>query len=162
MTLTTSTPATAAAATAPVRGVRRRGGGGPAATRRRTALVAYLFALPFILSFAVFMLFPLASSLVMSLTDFRSTDIQSPFEVGFVGFEQFQDLFQNQQFVRSLGNTAYFVAVGIPLTMAVALGLAVALNNGIQRFRVVFRVGFYAPVVTSIVAVAVVSIRPLG
>jgi multiple sugar transport system permease protein len=65
-------------------------------------------------------------------------------------------LFQNTQFVRSLLNTLYFVGVGIPLTMVVALALAVALNNGITRFRTFFRVGFYAPVVTSIVAVAVV------
>ncbi len=46
--------------------------------------------------------------------------------------------------------------VGIPLTMIVALVLAVALNSGIEKFRTVFRVGFYTPVVTSIVAVAVV------
>jgi multiple sugar transport system permease protein len=52
--------------------------------------------------------------------------------------------------------TATFVVVGIPVTMAVALALAVALNSGIGRFRAAFRVGFYAPVVTSIVAVSVV------
>jgi len=126
------------------------------ARKRRTALVAYLFALPFILSFLVFMVFPLVSSLAMSFTDFRSTDIPTPFAVGFVGLDQYVQLFQNEQFVRSLLNTVYFVGVGIPLTMAVALALAVALNNGITRFRTVFRVGFYAPVVTSIVAVAVV------
>ena len=56
----------------------------------------------------------------------------------------------------SVTATAYFVVVGIPLTMVVALALAVALNSGIEKFRTVFRVGFYTPVVTSIVAVAVV------
>jgi multiple sugar transport system permease protein len=127
-----------------------------AARRRRTAVVAYLFAAPFILSFLVFMVFPLVSSLAMSFTDFRSTDIPTPLAVGFVGVDQYVALFQNAQFVRSLLNTVYFVGVGIPLTMAVALALAVALNNGITRFRTLFRVGFYAPVVTSIVAVAVV------
>jgi len=134
----------------------RSGGHGPAAQRRRRALVAYVFALPFLVSFAVFMVYPLLSSLAMSFTDFRSTDIPNPFAVGFVGFEQYVALFQNPQFVRSLLNTFYFVGVGIPLTMAVALALALALNNGITRFRAAFRVGFYAPVVTSIVAVAVV------
>ena len=53
-------------------------------------------------------------------------------------------------------DTGYFVVFGIPLTMAVSLALAVALNGGITRFRTFFRVGFYTPVVTSIVAVAVV------
>lgn len=134
----------------------RRGGGGPAGTRNRTTWVAYLFALPFIASFALFMLYPLLSSFVMSFTDFTSRDIGDPFSVDFVGLGQYIELFQNPQFTRSMWNTAYFVGIGIPLTMIVALALAVALNNGITRFRTAFRVGFYAPVVTSIVAVAVV------
>jgi multiple sugar transport system permease protein len=119
-------------------------------------VIAYLFALPFVLSFLVFMVFPLVSSLAMSFTDFRNTDILTPLAVGFVGLDQYVQLFGNDQFVRSLLNTLYFVGVGIPLTMAVALALAVALGKGIDRFRTFFRVGFYAPVVTSIVAVAVV------
>jgi multiple sugar transport system permease protein len=73
-----------------------------------------------------------------------------------VGLQQYIDLFGDARFLKSLGVTATFVVVGIPVTMAVALALAVALNSGIGRFRAAFRVGFYAPVVTSIVAVSVV------
>ena len=127
-----------------------------AARRRRQTLIAWGFALPFVLVFAVFMLLPILSSLVMSFTDFTSRDVTTPLAVGFVGLDQYADLFGNPQFVTSLRNTAYFVIVGIPLTMIVALALAIALNTGIDRFRTVFRVGFYTPVVTSIVAVAVV------
>ncbi|MGO4591020.1 carbohydrate ABC transporter permease [Paenarthrobacter sp. 2TAF44] len=115
-----------------------------------------MFALPFVAIFAVFMLVPLVSSFAMSFTDFTSRDVQNPAAVGFVGLKQYATLFANPQFVHSMLNTAYFVVVGIPLTMAVALALAVALNSGIKRFRTAFRVGFYTPVVTSIVAVAVV------
>lgn len=118
--------------------------------------MAWLFALPFVAIFGIFMLVPLVSSFAMSFTDFTSRDIQDPTAVGFVGLNQYAALFANPQFVHSMLNTGYFVAVGIPLTMAVALGLAVALNSGINRFRTAFRVGFYTPVVTSIVAVAVV------
>ena len=134
----------------------RRGPAGPRARRRRQALVAWLFALPFVAIFGIFMLVPLVSSFAMSFTDFTSRDIQDPTAVGFVGLNQYAALFANPQFVHSMLNTGYFVAVGIPLTMAVALGLAVALNSGINRFRTAFRVGFYTPVFTSIVAVAVV------
>jgi multiple sugar transport system permease protein len=126
------------------------------ARRRRQGLVAWLFALPFVLGFAIFMLFPIVSSFVMSFTDFTSSDVQDPLAVGFVGLAQYADLFGNPQFLKSMWVTTYFVIVGIPLTMIVALALAVALNSGITRFRTVFRVGFYTPVVTSIVAVAVV------
>lgn len=126
------------------------------ARRRRQGLVAWLFALPFVLGFGIFMLLPIVSSFLMSFTDFSSSDVQDPLAVGFVGVNQYTSLFSNPQFLKSMAVTAYFVIVGIPLTMIVALALAVALNSGITRFRTVFRVGFYTPVVTSIVAVAVV------
>jgi multiple sugar transport system permease protein len=124
--------------------------------RRKQALVGWLFASPFVLGFTVFSLFPLVASLALSFTDFTSRDIATPFAVDFVGLQQYADLFGNPLFRKSMGVTAYFVAVGIPLTMVVALALAVALDSGISRFRTAFRVGFYTPVVTSIVAVAVV------
>lgn len=124
--------------------------------RRRQALVAWMFALPFVVAFGVFTVVPLLSSFLMSFTDFRSTDVQKPFGVDLVGISQYTSLFDNPVFRRALLNTGYFVLIGIPLTMVVALALAVALNNGITRFRTFFRVGFYTPVVTSIVAVAVV------
>ncbi|MCU7724278.1 sugar ABC transporter permease [Actinoplanes sp. KI2] len=126
------------------------------AIRRRQATVAYLFVLPFVAVFGVFMLVPLLSSVVMSFTDFRSSDVATPWAVNFVGVRQYTHLFADPVFRRALVNTGYFVLVGIPLTMAVALVLAMALNTGINRFRTVFRVGFYTPVVTSVVAVAVV------
>ncbi|WP_374102035.1 carbohydrate ABC transporter permease [Arthrobacter sp. ISL-5] len=140
-------------------GTTSRAGGqrtGSSYRRRRQAFIAWGFALPFVALFGVFMLVPLISSFAMSFTDFTSRDVQNPFSVGFVGLEQYGRLFANPQFLHSMLNTGYFVIVGIPLTMAVALGLAVALNSGIKRFRTVFRVGFYTPVVTSIVAIAVV------
>ena len=119
-------------------------------------MIAWLFALPFVLGFAIFMLFPIVSSFLMSFTDFTSRDVQNPLAVGFVGVGQYADLFADPRFLKSMSVTAYFVVVGIPLTMIVALILAVALNSGINQFRTVFRVGFYTPVVTSIVAVAVI------
>lgn len=126
------------------------------AARRRRGLIAWLFALPFVLIFGVFMLMPLISSFAMSFTDFKSSDVQNPFAVNFVGLDQYTALFSNPQFRTSMINTGIVVVAGIPLTMAAGLALAVALNSGITRLRTVFRVGFYTPVVTSIVAVAVV------
>ncbi|ARU51345.1 MAG: sugar transporter permease [Cellulosimicrobium sp.] len=135
-------------------GRRRRTAG--AVHRRRQALVAWLFALPFVAVFAVFMLGPLLASFGMSFSDLTIRDIKTPFAVNFVGLENFTGVFQDELFRKALLNTFYFVLVGIPLTMVLGLALAVALNSGIEKFRSVFRVGFYTPVVTSIVAVAVV------
>ena len=52
--------------------------------------------------------------------------------------------------------TALFVLVGLPLTMVVSLALAVALNKGLRRVNAFFRALFYAPVVASTIAIAVV------
>ncbi|WP_455356661.1 carbohydrate ABC transporter permease [Streptomyces sp. SYSU K217416] len=140
----------------PDTGPKAPGGGRALGERRRQGLAAWLFALPFLLVFGLFMLVPLVSSFLMSFTDFRAADVQTSFAVNFVGLSQYTDLFGDAQFRKAMGNTALVVVIGIPLTMAVALALAVALNSGINRFRTVYRVGFYTPVVTSIVAVAVV------
>ncbi len=137
----------------------RRGGGarsGSAATRRRQTVAAWLFAAPFLGLFLVFMAGPVLASLTMSFTDLTSRDLRNPLAVNLVGLENYARLLGDDLFRKAAFNTAYFVLVGIPLTMVVALALAVALNSGIQRLRTVFRVGFYTPVVTSIVAVAVV------
>ena len=131
----------------------RRGG---AARRRRHTLVAWLFALPFVVLFLVFMAGPALASLAMSFTDLTSRDLRNPLAVNLVGLENYAKLLSDDRFLRSALNTGYFVVVGIPLTMVLALAVAVALNSGIDRLRTFFRVGFYTPVVTSIVAVAVV------
>ncbi|MBT2516908.1 sugar ABC transporter permease [Streptomyces sp. ISL-90] len=123
---------------------------------RHATLVAWGFAAPFLILFLVFMAGPIVASLMMSFTDLTTRDLQTPFNVNFVGLENYAELFVDPRFVRSLLNTAVFVIVGVPLTMALALAVALALNTGIAKFRTVFRVGYYAPVVTSIVAIAIV------
>lgn len=129
---------------------------GRQAQRRRRALTGWAFAAPFTLLFALFMAVPVVASLVMSLTDLRSTDLRTPFAVDFVGLENYTRLLGDPLFRRAAGNTLVFVVVGVPLTMVLGLAAASALNSGLIRLRGLFRVGFYLPVVTSIVAIAVV------
>jgi multiple sugar transport system permease protein len=106
--------------------------------------------------FLVFMAGPVLGSFLMSFTDLRSSDLQTPLSVEPVGFDNYARLLTDQVFHQAAFNTAYFVLAGIPLTMVLALAAAVGLNSGIRRFSTFFRVGYYLPVVTSIVAVAVV------
>lgn len=131
-------------------------GGASAVMRRRRTLVAWGFALPFTLVFCIFMLLPLLSSLFMSFTDMTSRDLRTPFNVNFMGLSQYVALFKDPQFLRSLKTTGIFVLVGLPLTMALALCFAVALNKGSQHLNAFFRALYYAPVVASVVAVSVV------
>ena len=125
------------------------------ALRRRQTVAAWGFCLPFLVLFTVFTAGPVLASLGMSFTDMRSADVRTPFAVQLVGADNFKALLQDERFLRSLRTTSVFVLVGVPLTMGLALLAAVALNR-VGRLRAFFRVGYYLPVVTSIVAVAVV------
>lgn len=124
--------------------------------RLRRSAVAWSFALPFAALFVVFLVGPVLASLAMSFTDIRSADVRSPLAVTFLGVDNYVRLFQDEQFVKAAGNTLVVVLVGLPLTVAFGLAAAMGLNSGLVKFRSVFRVGYYLPVVTSIVAISVV------
>ncbi|MGZ4559093.1 MAG: carbohydrate ABC transporter permease, partial [Mycobacteriaceae bacterium] len=113
-------------------------------------------ALPFCVLFLVFTAWPVVQSLFMSITDSHSRDLRTPFSVDVVGLQNYSRALSDPTFRQAALNTAYFVLVGMPLTILLALAAAVALDRGISRFRSAFRLGFYTPVITSIVAVAVV------
>ncbi len=115
-----------------------------------------MFLAPFALVFLVYTAIPAVAALAISLSDLRGADLRNPFQVNLVGIDNYIRLFTDARFLRDLGNTALFVVIGVPLTMAVGFVLALALNTGIRRMRGVFRTVFYAPVVTNIVAVALI------
>ncbi len=127
-----------------------------ARSRWQEALIGWSFAAPFVVLFVIFMAGPVLASLVMAFTDLRISDIRNPLGVNFVGLDNFIQLFGDAKFWTTVINTLYFVVIGIPLTMIAGLAAAVGLNQPIVKFRAVFRVGYYLPVVTSIVAIAVV------
>lgn len=128
--------------------LRRRG--------RQEGIAAWVLALPFCALFLIFTLWPVLQSLFMSVTDTKSKDLRTPFSVDIVGLDNYTRAFADPIFRKAMANTAYFVLVGMPLTLGLALAAALALDKGIRRFRAAFRLGFYLPVITSIVAVAVV------
>lgn len=120
------------------------------------ALTGWSFALPFAALFLLFTAGPVLASLLMSLTDLGSADLLDPLGVNIVGLDNYLRLFDDPKFLTAAANTAIFVVVGVPLTMAAALLVALGLSSGLVRFRALFRVGYYLPVVTSIVAISVV------
>lgn len=117
---------------------------------------AWILAIPFTLLFLTFTAWPVLQSLFMSFTDTRQKDLRTPFAVDFIGVQNYARALSDPVFQKAAANTAYFVLAGVPLTLAVALVAAVALDKGITRLRSIYRLGFYTPVITSIVAVAVV------
>ncbi|MEJ3655066.1 sugar ABC transporter permease [Actinomycetes bacterium KLBMP 9759] len=122
--------------------------------RRRTLrpiLTGWSFILPNFLGFALLTLVPMVFGLALSFMDWSPwTD-----EPEWVGLENFERMFRNSTFWIALGNTVYYAIGHIPLTMAVALGLALLLNRALTGLGF-FRTAFFLPYVTSLVAVAVV------
>ncbi len=120
------------------------------------SLAGWGFTSPFLILFGVFLLVPIVASLALAFTSFGIGNIQSWGTTEFIGLENFSKLIGDDLFWKSARNTAYFVVVGVPLTVVGGLLLATGLNQGIGKLRAVFRVGYYIPVVTSIVAIAVI------
>jgi multiple sugar transport system permease protein len=104
----------------------------------------------------VFFFLPVLAGFALSFTDFDIYALADLGNLRFVGLANYVELLQTPLFWKALGNTLYFVGVGVPLSIAVSLGAALLLNSKLARFRSFFRVALFAPVVTTLVAVAIV------
>jgi multiple sugar transport system permease protein len=117
---------------------------------------AWAFAMPALAVIGLFFVLPVAAGLVLSLTDFDLYALADLHNLRFVGLDNYAQVLSRPLFWQALGNTAYFVALGVPLSIAVSLGCAVLLQSKLVRFKPLFRTALFAPVVTTLVAVAVV------
>ncbi len=128
-------------------------------TPRKRSIVAeirrhwtsYLFILPNLIGVLVFLAFPVVFALYMSFTEWDI--LTSP---KFVGLQNYWEMFtEDPLFWVSLRNSAHYVLLTVPTTLAIALGLAMAMNQAVRGIAF-FRAAIYVPVLMSAVAVAFV------
>ena len=119
-------------------------------------LQAWWFVAPALAVICVFFFLPVAAALVLSLTDFDIYALADLGNLRFVGLRNYLDLVATPLFWKALLNTLYFVVVGVPLSLCVSLVTALLLNARATRLRGFFRTALFAPVVTTLVAVAVI------
>jgi multiple sugar transport system permease protein len=117
---------------------------------------AFWFVAPALAAIGLFFFVPMAASLGLSLTDFDIYAVADPANLRFVGLANFQRLLEDATFWTALRNTAYFVVVGAPLSVATSLAAALLLSSPLVRGRALLRTVYFLPVVTTLVAVAVV------
>ncbi len=117
---------------------------------------AWMFLAPALLVLGVFFLLPVIGALGLSLTDYDLYALADIHNLRFVALQNYWSLLQRPLFWSALGHTLYFVAVGVPLSMGASLGAALLLNSPLARCKPFFRTALFAPVVTTVVAVAVI------
>jgi multiple sugar transport system permease protein len=123
---------------------------------RREARAGLAFVAPALALIFVFFFLPVAAGMLLSLTDFDLYALADLGAVRFVGLRNYATLLASPVFWKALANTFYFVLVGGPLSVALSLAAALLLNEKLVRFKALFRAVYFAPVVTTLVAVAVV------
>ena len=126
-----------------------------AAPRRRWP-AGWAFVAPALGLIGVFFVLPTGAALLLSFTDFDVYTVADPRRLRLIGFGNYARLLDDPRFWIALRNTAWFVAVAGPASIAVSLAAALAVDATLLRGRAMFRTIFFLPVVTTLVAVAVV------
>ena len=119
--------------------------------KARRDIVGYIFVLPALLCFVIFVLIPLILSLILSFykTDMFFMDMEA------VGFATFGRVFRDTLFWRSIGNILLYTLMAVPMNVILSLVLAALVNSKIRGSKV-FRLLFYLPSITSTVAASIV------
>jgi multiple sugar transport system permease protein len=117
---------------------------------------AYFFLAPAVSAIFLFFFIPVIAAFLISFTDFDIYTLGDFSTLRFVGFNNYLTLFKDDLFWTALKNTFYFVIVAGPLSIMISLGAALLLNSKLVRFKAIFRLSYFLPVVTTLVAVAIV------
>lgn len=117
---------------------------------------AYFFLAPALISIFVFFFIPVIAAFIISFTDFDIYSLGNYSYLKFVGLKNYSNLLSDELFWTSLKNTFYFVLAASPLSIAVSLGAALILNSKLVKLKGLFRLSYFIPVVTTLVAVAIV------
>ncbi|MDF2921584.1 MAG: sugar transporter permease [Paenibacillaceae bacterium] len=121
-------------------------------TNIRNNIAGYLFVAPMMLGVSVLVLFPVVATFILGFTDWNF--VAGLANVHFTGWDNFLTLFQDDIFFKSLTNNAWLMLV-VPIGMAISLFLAIMINSCIYM-KGLFKVIYFMPYISSIVAVAIV------
>ena len=122
----------------------------------RGSLTPYFLVGPAVLLLVAFGVLPILVAAGVSLTDLDIHGLGHPEAVRFIGFENYRSLFADPNFWASLGNTAFFVVIGIPTIVGSSLLVAIGLDHSQSRFFRALRSLYFLPAITAIVAVSLI------
>jgi multiple sugar transport system permease protein len=115
-------------------------------------LAGILFVSPMLIGVSVLVLLPIFATFALSFADWSFITPLS--QLKWVGFDNFTRLFEDTVFIKSLRNNAIFVLT-VPICMAISLLIAVTIDRNVY-LKGFFKVAFFMPYISSVVAIAVV------
>lgn len=116
----------------------------------------YVFIAPTLILLTLFSIVPILVALVISFTDMDLGGLANFDSIKFIGFSNYVEVLADPVFLKAILNTLFYVIIGVPLVILFSLAIALLINLGTSRIFKAFRVVYYLPSVTNIVAVAVV------
>jgi multiple sugar transport system permease protein len=123
---------------------------------QRSALVPYVLVSPALICLVTFSVVSIFVAAVVSLTNLDIGGLADWGQVRFIGLHNYQALFSDPSFWEALGNTAFFVVVGVPTLVIGSLAIAIALNYSRSRFFRALRAFYFVPAITAIVAISLI------
>jgi len=90
----------------------------------------YLFISPALLLLMMFSLIPIVVAFVISFTDISLVGLADWSQINFVGIDNYIDILTDPIFLKSIGNTLFYVVIGVPLVIICSLGITVLTNFG--------------------------------
>ena len=110
----------------------------------------YLFLLPMVILFAIFMVYPVINSLILSFQDFTEG------RYVFCGLQNYITMLHDPVFWKSLKNTFIYLVIQVPVMVVLSLVLGVLVEQAFLKCRTGFRISIFLPAVTALVAYAIV------
>lgn len=116
----------------------------------------YFFIAPALILLLVFSIIPIFVAFFISFTDMSLVGLADWTQINFISLDNYKEITTDPIFLKSLKNTLFYVIFGVPVVIALSLSLALMINFGKNKLFSVFRMIFYTPAITNVVAVAVV------
>ncbi|ANF96616.1 carbohydrate ABC transporter permease [Paenibacillus bovis] len=116
----------------------------------------YLFIAPTLIILFIFSFIPILVAVFISFTNMDLAGLANWSNIKFNGADNFVQLFGDAVFRKSMFNTLIYVVVGVPLVVLLSMAIAILINQGTSWLFKTFRVIYYMPSITNIVAVAVI------
>ena len=118
--------------------------------------VPWMFIGPAMFFLVIFSIVPIFIAFGASFTDLDFQGLMAFEQIGFAGIDNYLELFQDADFLQTLFNTIIYVIIGVPLVLVLSFVIALLLSMGESKLFESYRVVYYLPYLTNVVAIAVV------